>query len=91
MREHILSRTSEYIPHISSEKTHYDFRSQVNYSEENFQNKLTHNHSCKGPTAVTETVEPSDLDNIINISSLQHSLKGPTHLTFTVEQTDTDR
>lgn len=91
MREHILSRSSEYIPHSSSAKTHYDFTSQVNYLDEEFHNKLIYGFGPKGPTAVTETVEPSDQDNVIIALSHQLSLKGPTTMTYTVEQTDKDR
>lgn len=91
MKEHILSRSSEYIPHCLSEKTHYDFASQINYLDEKFLNKLIHGHEGKGPTAVTETVEPSDQDNVVIALSHQLSLQGPTSMTYTVEKTDKDR
>lgn len=86
MREHILSRGSEFIPYISSQKTYYDFQSQINYLEKNYENKLIHSQEINGPTIKTESLEASDHDNIV----MQCFLKGPTATTYTIEESDKD-
>lgn len=90
MKEHILSRGSEFIPLISSIERHYDFESQVNYVEEKFENKLIHEYGPKGQTIVTEAVEMNDPDNILGFVPNRHLFNEPTKLTYTVENTDTD-
>lgn len=92
MKEHILSRGSEFIPHISSLETHYDFESQVNYLEENFENKAVFNKTCKDKTKLTETVEQSDRDQVVGFTPAYFNSQKlyTTKATFTVENTDKD-